>query len=165
MKHKLKTLVILTALLFGSVSVSYSQDYDKGLEAYNRGDYTEAFRILKPFAEKGDSVAQYSLGYIYANGDGVPQDYKSAVKWFRLAAEQGDSDAQSNLGHMYQYGIGVPQDYVLAHMWYNISASNGFTSERNFRDIIAGKMTSEQIAKAQQMARECQLKDYKDCHR
>ena len=40
-------------------------------------------------AEQGYDIAQYNLGVMYENGQGVPQDYKEAVKWYRLAAEQG----------------------------------------------------------------------------
>ena len=40
-------------------------------------------------AEQGDAEAQTSLGLMYDNGKGVPQDYAEAVKWYRKAAEQG----------------------------------------------------------------------------
>jgi len=42
-------------------------------------------------AEQGFANAQYNLGVMYANGEGVPEDDKQAVKWFRLAAEQGNA--------------------------------------------------------------------------
>ena len=51
-------------------------------------------------AEQGDAEAQHSLGRMYANGEGVPQNGAEAVRWFRLAAEQGNSDAQNGLGVM-----------------------------------------------------------------
>ena len=40
-------------------------------------------------AEQGDAAAQHTLGIMYANGLGVPQDDAEAVRWYRLAAEQG----------------------------------------------------------------------------
>jgi TPR repeat protein len=40
-------------------------------------------------AEQGYASAQYNLGRMYANGDGVPEDDAEAVRWYRLAAEQG----------------------------------------------------------------------------
>ena len=115
-------------------------------------------------AEQGGVSAQYNLGVMYDNGDGVPQDYKEAVKWYRLAAEQGDAKAQNNLGFMYQIGQGVLQDNAIAHMWYNIAAANGdqADSAKN-RDKIAKKMTPAAIEKAQAMARECMSSDYKKC--
>ena len=115
-------------------------------------------------AGQGNADAQYNLGLRYYHGQGIPQDYKTAVKWFRLAAKQGDADAQSNLGTMYGKGQGVLQDYVRAHMWFNIAASSG-RSERasKNRDIIAKRMSSSQIEKAQKLARECVHQKYKGC--
>jgi TPR repeat protein len=55
---------------------------------------------------------QRSMGTMYFNGAGVPQDYAMALRLFRLAAEQEDSGAQTKLGTMYYLGKGVPQDYV-----------------------------------------------------
>ena len=76
-------------------------------------------------AEKGDAFAQFSLGFMYNNGQGVAQDYKEALKWYTKAAEQGIAKAQNNLGVMYVKGQGVAQDYKSAHMWFNIAAANG----------------------------------------
>jgi TPR repeat protein len=91
---------------------------------------------------------------MYFNGNGVPKDDAEAARWFRLAAEQGRADTQSNLGLMYANGQGVPQDYVLAHMWFNLAAAQGNEDGKKNRDIVAKRMTSEQIAEAQRMARE-----------
>lgn len=44
-------------------------------------------------AEQGDASAQYKLGRMYANGEGVPRNDTEAVNWFRKAAEQGLADA------------------------------------------------------------------------
>ena len=76
-------------------------------------------------AEEGDPMAQYELGIMYQNGEGVPQNYSKAVKWFRKAAEQGDSSAQYRLGLKYSVGHGVPQDYSEAVKWFRKSAEQG----------------------------------------
>ena len=70
-------------------------------------------------AEQGDAYAQIYLGFMYANGRGVPQDYKAAVKWYRLAAEQGNAEAQFYLGLMYQDG----KEQGDAFAQYNLEAS------------------------------------------
>jgi len=62
-------------------------------------------------AEQGDAEAQYLLGSMYHDGDGVPQDYKEAVRWYTKSAEQWHEMAQYNLGVMYYKGNGVPRDY------------------------------------------------------
>ncbi len=48
-------------------------------------------------AEQDHVDAQYNLGFMYANGEGVPPDYAEAAKWYRRAAEQGDGISQSTL--------------------------------------------------------------------
>ena len=153
--------VLLLTLLVGTPA--FSADFQKGLGAYNSGDYATALREWEPLAEQGDVDAQFSLGAMYADGEGVPQDYKTAVKWYKLAAEQGDVDAQSNLGVMYSKGQGVPQDYVYAHMWLNIAASSGAKYAISGRDVISTRMTPSQLEKAQDLARECVAKNYKGC--
>jgi len=127
-------------------------DYQAGLDAYYQGDYVTALKEWRPLAEQGDMKSQWSMGVLYDNGDGVPQDYGEAVRWYRLAAEQGDAYAQFNLGDMYR--LGVLQDYVQAHMWYNLAVAQGHVDAAKARDAIAKKMTSEQLAEAQRLARE-----------
>ena len=64
-----------------------SADFESGLEAYNRGDYKNAFLIFNCLTEQGDAAAQYQLGVMYADGEGVPQDDSEALRWYRMAAE------------------------------------------------------------------------------
>jgi len=129
--------------------------------AFGRGDYATAIRLIRPLADQGDAEAQLDLGAMYQNGQGVPQDYATAVRWFRKAADQGDAIAQNNLGLMYYNGQGVPQDYVQAHMWLNLAAATFPATDAESRqkavknrDFVASKMTPEQIAEAQKLARE-----------
>jgi TPR repeat protein len=85
-------------------------------------------REWTPLAKQGNAVAQYFLGFMYLNGDGVTQDYKSAAKWYRLAAEQGYAGAQFSLGYLYEKGQRVPQDYKTAVKWYKLAAEQGNAS-------------------------------------
>ena len=64
---------------------------------------------------------------------------------------------------MYIEGQSVPQDYVLAHIWSNLAAALIMDSDRKEsaqenRDNVAEKMTPDQIAKGQRMAREWMAK-------
>lgn len=123
----------------------------------------EAIKWYRLAAAKGHAGAQAMLGLMYDLGQGVPKNYVEAAKWFRLAAAQGDENAQSNLGLAYYEGQGVAQNNVRAHMWWNISAASGDARAVKNRDIVAKKMTSQQIAEAQKMAIECQQKNFKGC--
>ena len=144
-------------------SPSLGADFQKGFAAAQTGDFATALREWTPLAEQGVAQAQFNLGLMYSLGNGVLQDYKTAAKWFTLAAEQGNATAQLNLGLMYGLGNGVLQDSVYAHMWANIASANGDENGGKLRDLIAEKMTPSQLEKAQDLARECVAKSYKNC--
>ena len=78
--------------------------------------------------------------------------------WYRLAADQGHAAAQFSLGIMYSNGQGVPQDDMQANMWYSIAAAQSSREDRDryakARDAAAERLTSEQLAEAQRLARE-----------
>ena len=156
------TLILATVLSLAFTPLA-AQDFQKGLAAYQAGDYAAALQEWTPLAEAGRGVIQYNLGVMYENGQGAPQDYAEVVQWYRLAAEQGVAHAQYNLGVIYLEGQGVLQDNVMAHMWYNIASANGVEKAGEWRDERAGLMTSSDIAKAQAMARECMNSGYKKC--
>ncbi len=104
---------------------SIEKDYKDGLDAYERKDYVRALNNWRPLAEQGVAVAQFSLGQMYRQGYGVPQDHKESARLFLLAAKQGRADAQSNLGALYYKGIGVPQDYNESFRWRKLAAKQG----------------------------------------
>jgi TPR repeat protein len=142
----------------GDASVQFNLGFRYGNGRSVPQDDAEAVRWYRLAADQGHVSAQYNLGVMYANGEGVPQDNAEAVRWYRLAADQGLAIAQSNLGVMYANGEGVPQDDVEAHMWTNLAAAQSSGELRDHwvknRDIIAAKMTAEQIGEAQRRARE-----------
>ncbi len=117
MKRLTATICLTIAVLLGSAGMSWSADFQKGWDAYNKKDYATALREWTPLAEQGYAEAQYNVGWMYDKGEGVPQNYKTAVKWYRLAAEQGDAEVQ---GWMYAKGQGVPQNYKTAVKWFYV---------------------------------------------
>ena len=99
----MRHLFVIAVAIMLSLPVA-AQDYEKGLEAYERGDYATALREWQPLAKQGEAIAQYNLGVMYVNGHGVTQDDAEAVKWYRKAAQQGYALSQHNLGFMYVNG-------------------------------------------------------------
>jgi hypothetical protein len=160
-----QTLLVCAGLTALTGQVIADSQKDEAYRALTVGNYAKAAKLFRPLAEHGDADAQGYLGFIYKEGNGVPQDYKKAVRWYRLAAEQGDADAQMRLGLMYADGLGVPQDYVLAHMWTNISAANEKNVKNGVfvRNDLAKQMTNAQIAMAQELARKCIANNLKGC--
>lgn len=133
------------------------------LALINQREYASALKILSPLAEQGNARAQNSLGAMYNHGDGVAQDFAEAIKWYRLAAQQGNSTSQSNLAAMYGAGDGIEKNYLRAHMWFNLAAITGNQEAVKGRNLTAKLLTPEGIAQAQQMARECQQRNFKGC--
>ena len=91
-------------------------------------DQLVAFSRVKKAAENGNAEAQFELGRIYGNGDGVPQDYQTAIEWLEKAAEQNHAKAQESLGSIYANGVGVKQDFPTARNWFMKAARNGLGS-------------------------------------
>ena len=128
--------VVLSLMLTGAAAAGPFED---GSAAYKRGDYATALRLWRPLAEQGIAKAQFNLGVMYRNGQGVTQDYAEALRWYRKAAGQGNTKAQHNLGTMYNKGHGVRKDYVAAMKWYRKAADQGHASARGNLGVMYSK--------------------------
>lgn len=113
-------------VLQGEAKVFYEQaeDYYNGRNGVEK-DYEQAVGFYRQAAELGDAEGEYSLGYMYAKGQGVIQNEATAKEWYLKAAKQGYSPAQYSLGRMYENGKGIPRDYAGALKWYRLSADQG----------------------------------------
>ena len=153
LRHAIAAIILILSFA-APMAAGPLEDIDAADAAYAKGDYATALRLLRPLADQGDAAAQYNLGVMHANGQGVPQNYAEAAKWYRLAADQGDAPAQSNIGGLYALGRGVPKNYISAYTWLSLSAAQGNQIAIKRRDIITRQMTPAQIAKAQKLVRE-----------
>ena len=126
-----------------------------GTAAAAAHDYVRAAQIFLDLAALGDARAQAYLGFMYAHGQGVPQNFIVAAGWYRCASYQGFPNAQYMLGLMYDKGQGVPQDYVIAYSLLNLAVA-GAGPERSqwarIRDAVASKLTLLERTQAQQLA-------------
>src|SRR6266571_957049 len=117
-------------------------------------DDAEAVKWFRKAAEQNDARAQAALGVRYATGQGVAENKGEAVKWYRKAAEQNVTDAQYNLGVCYDSGEGVAKDQVEAYKWWLLAARQGNDDAKQNMTIVENKMTREQIAEGQRLARD-----------
>ncbi len=113
----------------------------------------EAKDWFKKAADQGHAGAQVNIGTLYSLGRGAPYSDHMALFWFQKAAVQRNALAFAKLGMMYERGRAVPQSLIDAHMWYNLSAAYGEKRAAESRDAIATRMTSEQIAEAEDRAK------------
>ena len=79
-------LFFCLTLLLSCVPVALSQEPPEPLQTALAlkaiGGDQAAFRQLVALGNAGDAEAQYSLGLMYANGEGMPKDFARAVSWF-----------------------------------------------------------------------------------
>src|SRR5450432_2598481 len=144
--HKIVRLIATAVVLaVGAIPVPHAA----------AGDDVAAARHVIPLAQRGDPHAQAMLGFMYANGRGVPQSYEVAVDWYLQAAEQGEPTGQYLLGLMYDKGFGVTQNIIFAYKWLNLAAAHAPARNREvylrMRDAVNSKMTRRQIDVAQQL--------------
>jgi TPR repeat protein len=101
-----------------------------GLEERDRDKFNHAFEAF--------TTGAYDIAY-----DGLVE-----------LAKGGSSISQYYLGLMYISGMGVLQDFRQAHMWLNIASSRGHKKARKQLEKLTQKMTADQLAGAQKLARQ-----------
>ncbi len=89
---------------------------------------------LTAAAERGDAAAEYELGVLYANGDGVPTDYALAARWFGEAARHGAAGAERQLKFMADMGLAAPAADAAFHVQV-ASVSNEEDGPREWRRL------------------------------
>lgn len=145
-------LIVCTAAVSGAIA---GGSFQAAVRAYTAHKYALASRLFTDLSIAGDARAQTYLGYMYANGIGVPQNFMVAAGWYRCASQRGNPQAQYMLGLMYDKGQGVPQDYVVAYSLLNLAVA-GAGPERErwtlIRDAVASKLSLIERNRAQQLA-------------
>ena len=90
-------------------------------------------------AEQEYAEAQFAIGIMFLNGQGVVKNNSEAAIYFRMAACQDLVGAQFNLALLYTNGDGVPQYYKEAEKWYRLAAEHGDkTAQCNLGNLFAG---------------------------
>lgn len=79
--------------------------------------------------------------------------YHRAYKDFVKLAGKGCAVSQYYLGLMHIKGTGVLQDYCRAHLWLNVASAQGHHKARIQLDKLTRKMSPNQVAEAQKLAR------------
>jgi TPR repeat protein len=86
--------VVLAPLLWGTIAMSSyyrALPVDALAELYlKQGNYHEAFFLLKPAADAGDSRAALVVGALYAEGMGITKDNNRALYYFNQASRSKD---------------------------------------------------------------------------
>jgi hypothetical protein len=97
-------------------------DYNKGMEYWNRGELAEAIPALRKAGEAGHAEAFSMLGFIH---DAAEQDVE-AVAYYQRAVDLGSLEGMMGLGKMLAAGEGIPMDTAAALKLYLRAADAGF---------------------------------------
>jgi TPR repeat protein len=110
-----------------------TEQLNAGIEAFDREDYSEAYKLLIPLATAGYAQAQCYVASMYMGGYGVPLDGAKAIEWYEKAAMQEErmgrisAIACNNLGTIYSNGMpGVSADVKLAKKYWRKAVELGF---------------------------------------
>lgn len=94
-------ILLLGASLLGGCSTTGDTDktqnpeviLEEARQAYAKEEYEKVFQLVFPLATSGNAQAQYTLGYLYYNGQGIEKSDTQAMQWIQRAAAQGHEKA------------------------------------------------------------------------
>jgi TPR repeat protein len=148
-----KILLIVLPILFCCQAL-YA-DRNDGVYAYLQGDYQTAYNVMISLANTSDDkLAQYYLGVMYMQGQGVSRDYIVASEWLRKASKQGLASAMYKLAELYSKGQGVPQDIEFAYIWYSVAATHGHQKSIDILESVKSRLSTEELAASKQSVAE-----------
>ncbi|WKE65821.1 TonB family protein [Gallaecimonas kandeliae] len=97
---------LLATSLLAAASPAFA-DFNDGLKAYLAKDYPKALAEFRASAQLGQPNAQFNLGVMYFNGEGVTRDPEEAYAWFAAAEDNGLAGAdKAKLKALSQLGKG-----------------------------------------------------------
>ncbi|WKE65822.1 TonB family protein [Gallaecimonas kandeliae] len=85
---------LLSTSLLLAASPAFA-DFNDGLKAYLAKDYPKALAEFQAAAQLGHPNAQFDLGAMYFNGEGMSKNLVEAYAWFSVAADNGFAGADN----------------------------------------------------------------------
>lgn len=155
--------IFVALLSIWMAAYCWAGTFADAMAAKGRGDFTSAFNKFRQLATSGDTASEFQLSLLFDSGRGTKQDLQEALHWLRLSAAHGNAQAQSNLGVAFSNGRGVVEDPVRAYVWLSVSANAGNPVAATNRDVIARKLTAQQIKQAKVLMVQCQSNGFSTC--
>jgi TPR repeat protein len=118
----LHLLVSLAVMAAGSALAEPADDYQRGMQAYKRGDIAAAMRELRRAADAGHPPSQSMLAFILDRANYAEE----AMRLYRAAAERDDAQGHDGLATAYLIGRGVPKNEKLAWVHFSKAADLGY---------------------------------------
>jgi hypothetical protein len=131
--------------------------YATGVEGEGQ-DYEQAARYYRLAAEQNHVLAQFNLGTMYLEGQGVDQDAEQAEVWFQKAAQRGDAGAQFNLGMTHRRAslerkpTNAAESRIEAYKWFQLAAAQGYKGSAAAYEQVNLNMSRADVEEGNQRA-------------
>jgi len=116
-----------------------------------------ASTYLKVATTYGHPSAQYALGVMNIQGQGMKKNPQQGLKWLIAAARKRHAPSEAYLGDLYWQGDVVRMDRTRALMWYLLARESAVPSENpeifNRLDEMTASISSEERLEAEARAR------------
>jgi uncharacterized protein len=113
--------------------------------------------FLRIASNYGHPGAQYALGIMNIEGQGVKANPRQGLKWLIAAARKRNPEAEAYLGELYFAGKFVQRDETRALMWFILAKDSGRPEENQDiferADVIRGELSDEQRLEAEARAK------------
>ena len=145
MKYLMPFIVFVSLVFFASQAQA-----NRCVELVQKQEFYEAADVCGKLAGKGDSNAQFAMGVLSYQGNGMMSDLAKSQQWMRKAAQQNHQQAQFNLGIMLANGQGSQVNLVEAYAWLKIASDNGYTAARDSVRQLGAELSSSEKKQAEE---------------
>lgn len=145
-------LRITLALLVMMNALSFADNFSDAVDAYDRQDYVEAYRLFTELEDLGHVDAMNNLATMYQTGTGIPRDYVKAATLYLSSATAGHIDAAFNYSTLTRLGIGAEKNMAESYAWAVIAARHGASDLVAYRDVLATKISPKEFEEGSQIA-------------
>lgn len=128
MKNTYNSIVL--SLIFALSSLccfqnAYAGPFENGQAAYNSGQYAQAKVYWSKAAKNGHAEANYALGKLYEDGQGVTQSFNTAFGHYTQAGFKNHIPATYKVATYHYEGKSIAKSHSLAAIWFEKAADNG----------------------------------------
>ena len=135
-------VLVLGASACSRLPADAQERFDRAERAVGDGDYAEAYWWWRPLAEAGMAEAQYHLGWLYANGNGLRVNLPEAIRWWSIAADLGHQDAGFSIGMAFLNGEpkSLDRDFPQALVWLRRAGDHG---QEDAQEVLTRRVRTE----------------------
>ena len=150
----MKRITVVFLFCFSAlIALTEEKEYEQGLKAFDSKNYIKSLELVKPYAVKGDPIAQFIVGYCYYNKDLEIKNDSIAEHFLLKSAEQKYGRAMGLLSGLYiQKSINNRKFMVDALVWAEIAAAyDPIQRGTTARNLLKTYMSLEELKITEQI--------------